>query len=99
MLAFQRGVAQARRDASGDMWYINPPLRFVMTERTRVIRAADVAEVYTHRLTWRGQLRSLDDWVARDVAAVREEAKRACRDLAESLVDEVFLLYLATEER
>jgi hypothetical protein len=83
----------------GDTWDINPPLRLVMTERTRMIRAADSSELYTHRLTWRGQLRPLDEWVARDGTLVKEEARGACRGLAESLVDEAFLLYLTTDER
>jgi hypothetical protein len=78
---------------------INPPLRFVMTERTRMVRASDGTELYAHWLTWRGQFRSLDDWVAQETTLLKEEAGRACRSLAESLVDEVFLLYLPADER
>ncbi len=83
----------------GDSWMINPPLRLVMTERTRMIRASDGAELYTHRFTWRGQLRPLDDWVAQAPTLLKKEAGWACQSLAESLVDEVFFLYLATDER
>jgi hypothetical protein len=84
-----------------DHWYlgVNPLLRFVMTERTRVIRASDGTELYTHWLNWRGQFRPLDDWVAQEATLLKEEAGRACRSLAESLVDEVFLLYLPGAER
>ena len=83
----------------GDSWMINPPLRLAMTERTRMIRASDGAELYTHRFTWRGQLRPLDDWVAQAPTLLKKEAGWACQSLAESLVDEVFFLYLATDER
>lgn len=72
----------------------NPSLRFVLTERTRLIRASDGTELYGHWLTYRGQPRSLDYWVRQNGARLREEAARACRELAERLVDEVFLVYL-----
>ena len=79
-------------------WRINPPLTFVMTEHTRLIRASDGAELYSHWLTFRGRTRPLDDWVTEGAATLLEEAGRACRDLAERLVEEVFLLYLPSEE-
>jgi len=53
----------------------------------------------THRLTWRGQFRPLDEWVAQAPTLLKEEAARACQSLAESLVDEVFLLHLPADER
>ncbi len=80
-------------------WLINPPLSFVLTERTRLIRASDGTELYGHSLTYRGRARPLDDWVAQNPATLREEAERACSELAERLVDEVFLLYLPAKER
>jgi hypothetical protein len=78
----------------GDTLLINPPLSFVMTERTRILRASDGRELYVHALTWRGRLRSLDDWAALNGALVSEEGEQACRHVAGSLVDEVFLLHL-----
>jgi len=79
---------------------INPPLSFVLTERTRLIRASDDTELYGHWLTYRGQPRPLDDWISQNAARLREEAARACRELAELLVDEVFLIYyLPSDER
>lgn len=80
-------------------WSINPPLTFVVTERTRLIRASDGAELYRHWLTYRGQTRPLGHWVAQGGTLVQEEAGRVCIDLAEWLVDEVFLLYLPTAKR
>jgi hypothetical protein len=73
---------------------LNPSLSFVLTERTRLIRASDDTKLYGHRLTYRGQPRPLDDWVSQNGARLRKEAARACRELAEWLVDEVFFLYL-----
>jgi hypothetical protein len=78
---------------------INPSLRFVLTERTRLIRASDGTELYGHWLTYRGQFRPLDDWASQNGARLRKEAVRACRELAERLVDEVFLVYLPSDER
>jgi hypothetical protein len=80
-------------------WSIDPPFTFVVTERTRLIRASDGAELYRHWLTYRGQTRPLGHWVVQGGTLVQEEAGRACIDLAEWLVDEVFLLYLPTGER
>ena len=82
----------------GERMLINPPLRLVLTERTRLIRAADGTELYGHWLTYRGRPRPLEDWVAQNPMLLREEAERACRELAERLVDEVFLLYLPGAE-
>ena len=79
---------------SGDTRLINPPLSVVLTERTRILRAANGPELYTHTLNWRGQLRPLDEWVAHNGALVKTDVERACRDVAEALVDEIFLLYL-----
>jgi len=77
---------------------INPPLTYVVAEHTRLIRGSDGAELYSHWLTYRGRTRPLDEWVAQDGTLLKEEAGRVCISLAEWLVDEVFLLYLPTEE-
>lgn len=78
---------------------INPSLSFVLIERTRLIRASDGTELYGHWLTYRGQPRPLDDWISQNASRLREEAARASRELAERLVDEVFLVYLPSDER
>ncbi len=80
---------------------INPPLSFVLTERTRLVRASDGAELYGHRLTYRGRPRPFADWFVHNsinAMPLREEAERACRELAERLVDEVFLRYLPSAD-
>lgn len=82
----------------GEDVLINPPLSFVLTERTRLIRASDGTELYGHWLTYRGRPRPLEDWFVQNSMLLREETERACRELAERLVDEVFLLYLLGAE-
>jgi hypothetical protein len=74
---------------------INPPLAFFVTERTRLIRASAGTELYGHWLTYRGRERPIEYWTSQNYAMLREEAERASRELAERLVDEVFLLYLS----
>jgi hypothetical protein len=78
---------------------ITPPLTFILTERTRLIRASDGTELYGHWLTYQGRSRPLEAWLAEDGALLREEVGRACRQLAERIVDEVFFLYLPGGER
>lgn len=77
---------------------INPPLSFILTERTRLIRASDGVELYGHWLTYRGRPRSLDEWVSESPYVLRQEAARACRDVAERLTEEVFFLYLPSHQ-
>jgi hypothetical protein len=78
---------------------IKPPLTFVLTERTRLLRASDGTELYVHWLTYRGRTRPIEAWLAENSAMLREDVGRACRVLAEEIVDEVFLLYLPGSER
>jgi len=92
-------IAVERFGLSGDTWFVNPPLQFVMSQRARIIRASDGLELHVQSLTWRGQFRRLDLWAADDGAPVKEAAQQACRDIAEALVDELFLLYQPTGTR
>lgn len=94
-------VGLADETQPSELQAINPPLSFVFTERTRLIRASDGAELYGHWLTYRGRPRPLGDWFVKNSInsmLLREEAERACRELAERLVDEVFLRYLPSAE-
>lgn len=90
-------VVEQVRLAAGELG-IKPPLSFVLTERTRLIRASDGTELYGHWLTYRGRPQPLEDWFVQNSMLLREETERACRELAERLVDEVFLLYLLGAE-
>lgn len=94
-------VGLADETQPSELQVINPPLSFVYTERTRLIRASDGAELYGHWLSYRGRPRPLGDWFVKNSInsmLLRQETERACRELAERLVDEVFLRYLPGAE-
>lgn len=76
---------------------INPPLALTMTERTRLIRAADGKVLYDHRLTYSGAKRKFVDWSTDNAQPLREELERCCRHLAERIIEEAFLLYVPGE--
>ena len=42
--------------------------------------------------------RLLEEWLAGDATKLRQEVDRCCRELAESIVEEIFLLYLPEKE-
>ncbi len=73
--------------------------KFGILERTRLIRASDGAELYRHWLTYLGLPRELDGWLAQDARKLHEEVDRACSELAERIIDEVFLLYLPAGDK
>ena len=90
-------IAVERFGLSGNTMLVNPSLQFVTSQHAR-IRASDGRELHAQALTWRGQFRPLDQWAAEDGTPVKEAVDRACRDIAEALVDELFLLYRPTGE-
>ncbi len=77
--------------------FFNPPLALTMTERTRLIRAADGKVLYDHRLTYSGAKRKFVDWSTDNAQPLREELERCCRRLAERIIEETFLLYVPGE--
>lgn len=74
-------------------WSINPPLTFLMTVRTKLIKVADGAVLYEHTLQYRGDKRKFTDWAINNAQPFREEFERAYQSLAEKIVEELFLLY------
>ena len=72
---------------------------FGILERTRLIRASDGTELYRHWLAYLGLPRELDDWLAQDARKLNEEVDRACSELAERIIDEVFFLYLPAGDK
>lgn len=73
-------------------WFAPHILSF--TGSTRLLRATDGKELYSHAFTTTGQQLPLAEWLAGDAAKLRQEIDRCCRELAELIVEEVFLLYL-----
>jgi len=75
-----------------DFW--SAPHTFAFAGSTRLLRASDGKELYSHAFTTTGQEFPIDVWLKMDAAKLRREVDRCCRELAESIVEEVFLLYL-----
>ena len=71
---------------------VDPSLNLAMTVKTRLLRTADDAELYSNTLTYSGgRGRPLIDWLD-DADLLRVEVDRATQVVAEKIVDEVFLL-------
>lgn len=66
---------------------------FYMLARARVIRLDSGREVYSHELANLGARRSIQEWAQFDSARIQEETRRGYRRLAETIVEEVFLLW------
>ncbi|HSD49863.1 MAG TPA: hypothetical protein VLG48_00535 [Candidatus Methylomirabilis sp.] len=73
---------------------INPPLALVMNAETRLIPAEDRGIPYEATLEYRSRTRKFTEWAADNAQPFREELERAVHNLAERIVEEVFLLYL-----
>lgn len=70
------------------------PYIFAFTGSTRLLRATDGEELYSHAFVITGQELALEEWLAGDAAKLRQEVDRCCHELADLIVEEVFLLYL-----
>lgn len=74
------------------------PHTFAFTGSTRLLRTTDGEELYSHAFTTTGRNLPLEEWFVADAAKLRQEVDRCCRELAESIVEEIFLLYLPEKE-
>jgi len=74
-------------------FFLDPHI-FSFTGSTRLLRATDGKELYSHAFTTTGQELPLEEWFAGNAAKLRQEVDRCCHELAELIVEEVFLLYL-----
>lgn len=74
---------------------INPPLKFFMTLRARLIRIEDGEVVYDAMLLYESEVsRKFDLWAANEAQLFKEEFGPCYPTLAEKIVEEVFLPYL-----
>jgi sugar lactone lactonase YvrE/predicted small lipoprotein YifL len=76
---------------AGD-WDINPPLRLVISGRTRLVRVRDGAEIHVAPLQYSSEARPFTQWAAHEAKLYREEFDHALNNLAEQVVWEYFLL-------
>ncbi|MFO0691717.1 MAG: hypothetical protein U0900_23685 [Myxococcota bacterium] len=79
------------RDGAG-AGVINPEVRLVVTAQARLIRSAANEELYSAQLEHWGGRRDVLEWAEDDGAPLRRGIERALDDLAEQIVDVVFLL-------
>jgi hypothetical protein len=76
---------------------INPPLPLVVTAHARLVRVADGTELYAAPWTYRSGTRKFVEWAANNAQPLRTELDRAVQTLAETIVEELFLLYRIPE--
>jgi hypothetical protein len=69
------------------------PLSAFLEARVRLVRARDGVELYAHTWVPRAGVATFDNWAADDAYAMRQELRRMVPSLAESVVEEVFLVY------
>lgn len=72
---------------------INPPLVFFMKMQARLIRTMDCSLLYKQNLEYRSAKFLYTEWAANDAKLLREEFDRCYLDLAEKLVEQVFMVY------
>lgn len=72
---------------------INPPLPLVVTAHARLVRGADGTQLYAAAWTYRSGTRKFLEWAANNGQPLRAELERAVQTLAETIVEELFLLY------
>ncbi len=75
------------------------PHKLAINGSTRLIRAADNMELCSHLFVTTGQEFPFDEWLAEDAAKLRKEVERNCHELAERIVEEMFLLNLPQEKK
>lgn len=71
----------------------NPPMASYMIVEVRMIRAADGTERYARQFRRVGSIRRLGQWRALGTGAVRRDFEAMSAGLAESIVEELFLIW------
>lgn len=70
---------------------INPPLAFFVNLQARLIRTTDGFVLYEQKYKYTSGLLLFTEWAADEAKRLREEFDCCYRDLAEKVVQEVFL--------
>ncbi len=71
----------------------DPPVGLFMNVRARLVGVRDHRELYAHTVSYYGAPRLYSEWKNEDGQRLEAELERAYRSLAETIVDEVFLLW------
>ena len=75
----------------GDGFWIAPQNLFII-QKTRLIRAADGMELYSHSFVKKGKEYTFDEWFAMDDVKMRKEIEVITHKLSEEIVDNIFVL-------
>jgi hypothetical protein len=73
---------------------VNPPLRFLLDVRVKLIRTIDGAVLYDAWFRYAGNERSFVGWAADSARPICAELDLAYAVLAEKIIDELFFLVL-----
>ena len=71
---------------------VNPPLALSVTVEVRIIAVPHDFVVYHVPFSYKSQSRFYNEWAMNDAQPIREELDRAYQNLAEQIVDELFLV-------
>jgi hypothetical protein len=80
---------------SSSIGNINPSLQMFVSAEARLMKIDNRREIYTARFQYWGSRMTLAEWASNDAELVRKEIDRATVELAEQVVDGIFLLYRA----
>ena len=72
---------------------INSPVQLFVIAHARIVKVSDGTELYADRWTYWGGSRKFVDWAADNAQPLRTELERAVQTLAETIVEELFLVY------
>lgn len=91
----QIALRQVASAASSSLWSLsaaelNPPLALVVTITTRLVRAADGAELYSRTLEQTGRDATFSEWGANGAQRLRDALDELARDLAAEVLGQVF---------
>lgn len=76
-------------------WDVNPPLNFIMKAQVRVVRTSVDQEYYAAEYEYNRGERTFSGWAADNAVPFLMELDRAYQDIAEKVVEELFLIYLS----
>ena len=81
----------------GGLWFGPQPL--IITQKTRLIRAADGKELYNHSFGKWGKEYTFDEWFAMDTEKIEKEIQNISDDLALQVVMNLYLLNPPKEKK
>lgn len=73
-------------------WGSDPPMEFFLEVKLRLVRVRDDADLYGRPFVYRSPAHRFSAWAKDDGKLLEEESGRACGEIAERMVEEVFFL-------